>query len=196
MARIWSGSDSRSKPTSTTLPHQRCDTPGSFSSMKHDVQPACDQGRPRICAPAADGGHDEDVGAPHGERGSSAYMAISPVFRYRRHSSSPTPNPSSQMMMFGAGMVLLAFNTMDERRLGLLDYLNGSPTKLLPVLDIASSSPFRQCFKLMSCRVMPTSSEYHPSVDLAGISLFCQPHRNQVCQCLSQDLSFQVLEQY
>ncbi|KAI4996307.1 hypothetical protein ZWY2020_048098 [Hordeum vulgare] len=82
MARIWRGCDSRPKPTSTALPDQRRDTPGSSSSTKRGVQPTCDQGRPRICAPAADGGHDKVLpeGRPHGERGSSAYMEVSPVF--------------------------------------------------------------------------------------------------------------------
>jgi hypothetical protein len=62
-------------------------------------------------------------------------------------------------MLFGTGMVLLAFNTTDDRGWGFLTPSTEAPTQLLPVLDIASTSPFRPCFKLMSCRVLPTSSE-------------------------------------
>ncbi|KAI4980964.1 hypothetical protein ZWY2020_021449 [Hordeum vulgare] len=131
--------------------------------MKCGIQPACDQGRPRICAPGADGGHDEAVreGRPRGERGSSVYMAVNPVFR-----------------------------------LGLLDYLDGSPTKLLPVLDIASSSSFCQCFKLMSCCVMPTSSEYSPFCRSCWNLVVLPSSSESSCQCSIQDPSFRVLELY
>ncbi|KAE8788599.1 hypothetical protein D1007_37307 [Hordeum vulgare] len=95
-----------------------------------------------------------------------------------------------------SGMVLLAFNTMDKWRLGLLDYLDGSPTKLLPVLDIASSSSFCQCFKLMSCCVMPTSSEYSPFCRSCWNLVVLPSSSESSCQCSIQDPSFRVLELY
>ncbi|KAF7057158.1 hypothetical protein CFC21_064481 [Triticum aestivum] len=124
---------------------------------------------PRICAPAADGGHDEaalEHPLPGGERLASTYMELTPVFRdgaasVQHHGRTDAgQNPGHD----NAG-TYQGFSTPSTE----------APTQLLPVLDIAPTSSFRPCFELMGCR----------SADLAGIKSARAPAKIRHFGCSS-----------